>query len=275
MIADILIVIDNGKGSEPFLEAAVGFAEQQSAQVNVLMVSPGPLAVAELAPFGALYIPEKVQLREEAERLAQVRAKLASAKVPVEVKGVCDDVAWVAGDVRRASPVADLILIGGADSWGVPWVRRRVAETLLLSSGTPLLIMPDGRSPCPIRHAVLGWKPVREAVRALHDLVLLAEPGAAIDLVVVSADGEDALRTTHAAEAQRHLVRHGFQVTPHVSQPGDWASVAHMIEHHAVRRNADLVAIGGYGHSRLREVTLGGVSRELIAGARLPVLLSH
>lgn len=275
MIVDILIVIDNSETSEPFLDSAVRFAEQRGAHASVLMVSPGPLAVTELAPFGALYIPERVQLREEAERLAEIRAKLASAKVPVEVKGICDDVGWIAGDVRRASPVADLVLIGEADSWEVPWARRHVAEALLLSSGSPLLVVPDSKCPGPIRRAVFGWKPAREAVRALHDLVTLAEPGATIDLVVVSADGDDALRTTHALEAARHLTRHGFQVTPHVSPPGNGASVAHMIAHHAVRTNADLVAVGGYGHSRLREIALGGVSRELIAGAPLPVLLSH
>lgn len=274
MIKDLLVVIDNSTKSDQFLQTALAFAERVGAHAEVAMLSPGPLASARLAPLGALYVPENVLVEEERARLAVVRASIAECTCPVEVYGLHDDVAWIAHDLRLSHPLADLILVGDPDGWEVPWLRQRVLETLLLSTGTPVLVLPAERSLGPVRHAVLGWKPTREANRAVHDLIALAEPGATIELVIVDDDPDAAVRT-HAAEAERHLVRHGFKTLLHVSPTGDWSSVGEMLVHHAVKQQADLLVAGGYAHSRVREVILGGVTRTLLGAVRLPVLLSH
>lgn len=274
MIKDLLIVIDNSIASEPFLNAAVSFAERSRAYGEVAMLSPGPLAVADLAPFGALYVPDEVLREEEAARLAAVRAAVAGAKCPIEVYGLRDDVAWIARDVRLSHPMADLILIGTKDSWETPWLRRRVLETLLLTTGTPILVLPFDRPLGPVHHAVIGWKPSREANRAVHDFIDLAEPGATVELVIVDAD-EEAGKRPDLAEVERHLGRHGFKVSVHRAPPGDWATTAEVIEHHALHARADLLVVGGYAHSRAREVVLGGVTRNLIESSRVPVLMSH
>ncbi|WP_029934598.1 universal stress protein [Sphingomonas sp. UNC305MFCol5.2] len=274
MIKDLLIVIDNSSAADSFLQAAVAFTERSGARGEVAMLSPGPLAAADLAPFGALYVPDEVLQREEEARLTAVRASIAEAKCPIEVYGLRDDIAWVPHDLRLSRPMADLILVGGPDSWEVPWLHRRVLETLLLSTGTPLLIMPAGRPLGPIHRAVLGWKPSREANRAVHDLVALAEPGAAIDVMLVDEDAKAGTRPD-VVEVERHLNRHGFKPSVHVSPPGDWSSTADMLEHYAVQVGADVLVAGGYAHSRMREAVLGGVTRGLLGQVRLPVLLSH
>ena len=274
MIKDLLVVIDNSAKSDQFLQAAVRFAERAHAIAEVAMLSPGPLASPKLAPFGTLHVPVEVLLKEEKARLEVVRRSIAGAKCPVEVYGISDDVAWIAHDLRLSHPLADLIMVGTPETWEVPWLRRRILESLLLTSGTPVLIMPPQKPLGAIRHAILGWKPSREANRAVHDLVALAEPGATIELVIVDHDSE-ADTKAHAVEAQRHLVRHGFKTSVHVSTPGDWSSVGELLEHHAVRQGADLLVTGGYAHSRAREVVLGGVTRTLLGEVRVPVLLSH
>jgi nucleotide-binding universal stress UspA family protein len=274
MIKDLLVVIDNSTNSDRFLQTALTFAERLGTHAEVAMLSPGPLASARLAPFGALYVPEDVLIEEEKARLAVVRGSTAGFTCPVEVYGLHDDVAWIAHDVRLSHPLADLILVGGPESWEVPWLRQRVLETLLLSTGTPLLVLPEERPLGPIRHAVLGWKPSREANRAVHDLVSFAEPGATIELAIVDDDPEAAVRA-HVAEVERHLVRHGFKTLLHVSPTGDWSSTGEMLVHHAMKQQADLLVVGGYAHSRVREVVLGGVTRTLLNEVHLPVLLSH
>lgn len=274
MIKDLLVVIDNSTNSDRFLQTALAFAERLRAHTEVAMLSPGPLASATLAPFGALYVPEDVLAEDEKARLAVVRGSTAAFTCPVEVYGLRDDVAWIAHDLRLSHPLADLILVGGPGSWEVPWLRQRVVETLLLSTGTPLLVLPEEPPLGPIRRAVLGWKPSREANRAVHDLVSFAEPGATIELVIVDDDPKAAERA-HAAEVERHLVRHGFKTAVHISPAGDWSSTGDMLVHHAVQQQADLLVVGGYAHSRVREVVLGGVTRTLLSTVRLPVLLSH
>ncbi|WP_213981333.1 universal stress protein [Sphingomonas sp. dw_22] len=273
MIQDLLIAIDNSAGSEPFLDTAIAFAERLDAFAKVTMISAGPLAAAEFAPFGAIYVPEDVLRSDEAARLEEVRARLASAKVPVELRGISDDVAWVAGDLRRSHPLADLLVVGPADSWEVPWLHRRVVETLLLSTGTPLLLLPTQSTLAGVGHAVLGWKPSREAIRTVHDLVAIADPGAVIDVVVVDEKAEGAADQPGVADLIQHLARHGFNATAHVIATGD--SAAEALEEFTLRHKADLLAVGGYAHSRVREVVLGGVTRDLLGSARVPVLLSH
>jgi nucleotide-binding universal stress UspA family protein len=274
MIKDLLVVIDNSTHSDPFLQGAVAFAQRSEAHAEVAMLSPGPLASAKFAPFGALYVPDAVLIDEERARLAAVRGSIAEASCPVEVYGLRDDVAWIVHDLRLSHPLADLIMVGGPDSWEIPWLRRRVVESLLLTAGTPLLVMPENHQLGPIRKAVVGWKPSREANRAIHDLVALAEPGASIELVIVDND-TDADKRADVAEVQRHLIRHGFKTSVHLSRSDDWPSVAERLEFVALQGQADLLVTGGYAHSRVREAVLGGVTNALLDGARIPLLLSH
>ena len=155
MIKDLLVVIDNSSNADQFLQAAVAFAQRAGAYAEVAMLSPGPLMAVNLAPFGELYVPDEVLLEEERVRLNAVRDAIAHATCPVDVYGVRDDVTWIAHDLRKSHPLADLIMVGGPEDWEVPWLRWRVLETLLLTTGTPLVMMPANRPLGPIRHAVL------------------------------------------------------------------------------------------------------------------------
>ncbi len=275
MIKDLLIVIDNGPQAEPFLKTAIRIAEGSRAYCEVAMLSPGPLVAAEFAPLGALYVPDEQLRLEEQARLVEVRALVDDATTPVEVYGVRDDVAWIAHDLKRSHPLADLIVTGPEEAWEVPWLRRRVIETLLLTTGTPLLLLPSNHAFGPIHHAVLGWKPSREASRAVHDLAALAEPGATIDVAMIDAVTNGAGQNRQAVEVERHLVRRGFKVALHTRNTEEWSTVADMLQHFAVEQGADILAVGGYAHSRMREAVLGGVTSQLVAASRLPVLLSH
>ena len=205
-----------------------------------------------------------------------MRELVEGAKGPVDVRGFHDDVAWLPGDVRRSRQLADLIVVGSIYSWEVPWLRRRVLDTLLLSSGTPILLLPEDGTLEKVEHAVFGWKPSPEANRALHELVAIAEPGALIDVVMV--DGGDHPHgggVDAGAEVVRHLTSHGFKVEVHVIQLEAWQTVAGVLQTFAIGRHANLLVIGGYAHSRMREVWLGGVTYDVIAETELPVLLSH
>ncbi|UIJ46332.1 universal stress protein [Sphingomonas cannabina] len=275
MIKDLLFVIDNAKRTEPFLKAAVALGESFGAYCEVVTLSAGPLLAAEFAPLGALYLPEDELRRDEEARLAEVRKLVAEATCPVEVYGLRDDVAWIPQDLRLSRPLADLCVVGTEECWEVPWLRRRVLDTLLLSTGTPLLLLPPNKPLGRIRHAIVGWKASPEANRAVHDLVAIAEPGARVELVTVGANPGDANALATVAEAQRHLVRHGFDVSTFALPEGDWSRVAEVLEHHARRRQADLLVVGAYMHSRLRETAFGGVTRDLLSNAIIPVLLSH
>ncbi|MEZ0243006.1 MAG: universal stress protein [Sphingomonas sp.] len=273
MIKDILAIVDNAEQAAPFIHAAVAFAQLHGAHLEIAALTPGPYLAPELLPFGVAYVPDDALARDDKQKVDAVTALVANADCPVAVFGLHDDIAWLAGDMRRSRQIADLILIGAAQHWQTPWLRRRVLETSILSSGTPTLIVPPETAPRAIRRAVLGWKASPEANRAVHDLVRFSEAGAHIDvLMAVEENRERALRD--GDEVQRHLARHGFDVQLHVL-PTDGMSEHEVVHAFAMRSLADVLAVGGFGHSRVREIVLGGVTRGLIADAAVPVMFSH
>lgn len=272
MLRDLLAIVDCPERSAGFIDGILAFAGHQHAEAEILLLTPGPLAAPGLAPFGAIYVPDDTFAADEAARLARLQKRCDAAPVTAVVHGLRDDVAWLAGDLRHHPRMTDLILIGGAEGWHVPWLRRRIVETALLASGTPVVLVPEGRHLTRVRRAVIGWKPSPEAARAVHDLARLAEPGAEIDIVTIAGrHGGDA----ESGEAvQRHLARHGLIARVHRFENEDRLE-ADLLQKYAIDAGADLLVLGGFAHSRIREIALGGVTRELIEATHLPVLLSH
>ena len=274
MIRSILAVVEDGDVAAPLLMAASAMAKAHGAFLEVAALTPAPMASPEVAPFGPLYLPEAVLMGDDAANIARVRHHLENTGCRYDVIGFHNDAAWLAGDVRRSRQIADIILIGTEDCWQTSWLRMRVIETLIQSAGTPLLILPVGGVLGPIRRAVLGWKPSPEANRALHDLVELAEPGAIIDVVTVGKTLHECEKTSEGhAEVKRHLERHGLKAE------GRWIVNDEKIEaetltSYAREISADLLVVGGFSHSRLREVILGGVTRDFAHHSELPVLIA-
>lgn len=273
MTGTMLAVLDDVESGAGFIRTIAARAERLDARLIIYLLTPGPLAAPELAPFGALYLPDQVLQADSEEQLAKLRSALAGSPAHIDIRGLFDDVAWLAGDMRRARPIADLAVIGSHETWAIPYLYRRVTEMLALASGGPLVILPPGRSLTIVKHAVLAWKPSAEAVRALHDLVGLLEPGARVDIV---SCGD---QPTHDDDSRGHkavadyLEYHDFEVgSVWLEQRYD---VAEQLQTHALEIGADLLAAGAFAHSRLRELIFGGVTAGLIGETRLPVLLSR
>lgn len=273
MIRSILAVVDNGSASASFLRAAAGLAALHGAELDVAVLTPAPMTSPTFAPFGALYVPEIVLMGEDKANVAAVETLLADADCPTQVFGFHDDVMWLAGDLRRSRQIADLIVVGAPGGWTTQWLRRRVIQTLIRASGTPLVILPDHGQLQRIERAVLGWKPSPEATRAMHALIRLAAPGAAIDVVTV---GDTLYECEHNhdvhARVKRHFERHGFKAEGHWIV-NDEKLQADTLTLYAKETKADLIAIGGFAHSRMRDIVLGGVTRDLVEKNERPVLI--
>lgn len=270
MIRDIIAIVDNATKAAPFLERVIAFGAARDAHIEIAALTPSPYVADMLLPVGGMYVSEDVLARDDSAKVAAVAALITDTHARVSVFGLHDDVAWLAGDMRRKRQLADLVMVATSESWDSPWLRRRVLETSILASGTPTVILPADTGLPPVRHAVLGWKPSPEANRAVHDLVAIAEPGAKVDVVIVDQDA----RSDAGAEVCRHLIRH--DLVPELHRVSfDGIGDAEVICGYAVRGKADLLVAGGFGHSRIREVFLGGVTRHLIDDVAAAVMLSH
>jgi nucleotide-binding universal stress UspA family protein len=151
----------------------------------------------------------------------------------------------------------------------------RVVEGVLFWSGRHLLLVPDDRSDkAPFEHIVIAWNGSREAARALAEALPYLHLAQDVTVVVVIEDKDVEYEAVLGQDAVHLLAHHGIDAAlRHIPlQDGD---VAETLLADAKRRGADLIALGGYGHSRLREWLLGGVTYKLLHQATIPILIAH
>lgn len=123
--------------------------------------------------------------------------------------------------------------------------------------------------------AVIGWKPTREATRALHDALPLLQRLDSVQVVVVAPRvGDQQHGQLPGADIAAHLARHGLRVDV-VEAPRVEDATGATLLRHAREQGAALLVAGGYGHRRMRESVFGGVTRTLFDQADMPVLFSH
>jgi len=150
-------------------------------------------------------------------------------------------------------------------------------EDVLFTSGRPILVVPQA-FPCESigERILIGWNATRESARAVGDaLPLLGKAGMVRVLTISTSQDDTNTRELVAAEdIARHLARHGVKVTAGVATAGMLGPYDILLNEMS-DVDADLLVIGGYGHGRMREMLLGGVTRDMIRHGTGPVMLSH
>ena len=172
---------------------------------------------------------------------------------------------------------ADLVILGQVDpAHPPPPAGRQLVEDVLMTSGRPILVIPYiGRFERFGTNILVGWNNSREAARAMNDAIPLLAKAASVTILEANPIGrKPAIDDAASADITRHLTRHGISAkTARTALASISASDA--LLSYAADVSADLLVVGGYGHSRLRERILGGVTRELLQHMTLPVLMSH
>ncbi len=172
---------------------------------------------------------------------------------------------------------SDLIVMGQADP------RRRDAttvqeeiEAILMRAGRPVLVVPyAGTFALPAARVMIGWNASREAARSVHDAMPFMKRAEHVTLFSVATDpGEDWGVDVGAVDMAAHLAHHGVTVT--LSRTvADGLPEAAALLNEAADRGAGLLITGAYGQTPMRERVLGGVTRSLLEGMTVPVLMSH
>jgi nucleotide-binding universal stress UspA family protein len=146
-------------------------------------------------------------------------------------------------------------------------------EGALFESGRPLIVVPYiQKQGLKLDRILVSWDGGRTAARAIADAMPLLARAKAVDLVIVTERGKNEEIT--GATMSEHLARHGVAAAVKRIAKGDIA-VQDAILDYAADSGADLIVMGGYGHSRLREFILGGVTRSILKSMTVPVLMSH
>lgn len=281
MFKDIILPITGTPGDVRAFAVAADVAALEGAHLSVLELVnlpvpvPGPWGMVPDAAMATLYD----ELRAQAEtRAVKWRERLASTGLSGEVRiteSLFVEPPRTAAIHARYADVSVIPGAAGADR-DVAAVVHAYFSALLMETGGPVLVVPT-ESACvmPPRRVVAAWRPTAEASRALHDALPLLKRANEVDVVVVDGRRGESGEGPHPGnDIGAHLARHGLTVNVIELESG-YRTVAETLLAHAAMREADLLVAGGYGHSRFREWALGGVTRDLLQGAPLPVLFSH
>ena len=187
---------------------------------------------------------------------------------------------WVWRPVRAVAPselvvharFADLAVVSRRDPADPPDALDTLPEALVLASGRPIVLLAPGGPAGEPRRILLAWKPRPEAVRAVAGALPLLARADAVQVVVVGDESAPEHGYIGGADIAEHLARHGARVEVlRLSSNGD--DVGRLLLSQAAAFGADLLVMGAYGHSRLRERLFGGVTRTVLTEAALPVLM--
>lgn len=274
----ILVHLDASARCADRTELAIGLAARHGGHVIGLAPTGLPDVLATMSgavPDGVEFIALSARfLRERADALAsafeaQMRAAGASAYESRVVVG--DPVDTVVGQAL----CADLVVVGQTDRSASPdGVAWDFPQQVVLHAGCPVLVVPHvGDFKTVGTRALVAWKDTREAARALRDALPLL--GCAERVVVVEV--VDAPSSTEARGALRDvqawLGRHGVAADTRVET--GVADVGDVLLSRASDFGSDLIVMGAYGHSRMREWVLGGATRHLLDHMTVPTLMSH
>lgn len=220
------------------------------------------------------YIAESAAyLRRRAEAIAQEFRSGIAGSPPVSYEVRLADGATVDAVVRHGY-ASDLVVLGPSDgSNREDTTVRALAEQVVMEAGRPVLVVPSGGAPEELpKNVVVAWDGSRESAVALR-WALPALRDARVTLLSLHRRDEDNAQLLLAPEMAQFLLRHGVRADA-VSELTT-IDVADALLSQVSDLSADLLVMGGYSHSRLRERILGGVTRHVLAQMTVPVLMAH
>lgn len=275
-IRNILVHIDETSASQRRAAAAAHVAKRLGASLTGLFLRSDavPGFVAGDAFTAGIAIEAYIEERDANLAAASQKAR-AIFDPAVRDSGVAADWIEINGDsdsdVLAAVRRFDLTIFPpvAASTFSATAIS---ASHIGMTSGAPVLVIPDHAFPIPFATKILvAWKESRESARALHDAWPFLSAAEEVHFLTIGRDAPRDFDDT----MKRALETHGCRKVVMHADTNDDIDVGNAIQRHAGRLGADLVVMGLYGHSRVRELLLGGVSRDMLQTSQLPLLVSH
>jgi len=257
---------------------ATGLCSQVDAHLSILVMAlaaPPPVGAYAAVVSDAWYEERQADMERLNRRIAAVTVLLAKTTLSTDVVGEYSELAWADEAIGLHARYADLVVVGPELLAGET-LKSKVVEGTLFSSATPLLLVPSASRPALTpKRVMVAWDTSFEASRAVRaSLDMLARAGEVRLALVDPAESEDGHGAEPGANIAAFLARHGARVTVD-RLPGSGQAVAEVLRRHAVDCSADLMVMGAYGHSRLRERVFGGVTKSMLDDPPLPVLMAR
>jgi len=268
----ILVHCDGAKTMPQRLAVATDVARRFDAVLAAVYAKApfDPRMTGKSIDMDALYrAHERCIASDQAAARAAFHEALAGGALTAEWHSHEGDVERV---LERCSRYADLVVVGQTTPEDMPVLRSDLPETVAMSGGRPVLVVPYvGVSKSVGETVMLCWNSSRESARAAADALPFLKKAKKVIVLMVEPRSSN---QDPGANLAAWLARHGVTATVQLEVSSE-AAVAEILLSRAADHDADLIVMGIYGHSRLRETVLGGVSRTMLASMTVPVLMAH
>lgn len=278
---DVLLQVSSYPEPTPdaAIEQAVSFAEALGAHIsaltfNIEIPSTSNVLANALLDLHGMVAAERQKSVANARNLVSVFESVATKRgVPHGYVIEASTTSQLAAIVTEHARMHDVTMIPVGEEVGL---QQYVAECVIFGSGRPTIVLPEApkiRRPVSLDVVGVAWDSSRPAARAVGDAMPILERAKTVRVVTITQ--EKASDTKHSgAELMRHLAFHGIEIVVEEEEAAG-RSIGQALEDYATAHDLDLLVMGAYGHSRLRDFVLGGATKTVIAHPPLPVLLSH
>ena len=279
-LREIVVFIDGHTKAGGILEFTGELAEEHGARLIGVFLQPEPtITPAETFARGTGMLGVSELHRSQLERIdADYRALFGDI---VRRHGLRPESEWrslpyFSSEVGVHAYYADVVVIAQPRPEGRTDRPPGLAESLILTSGRPIIMFPSVSTVSRIRRILVGWNARRESIRAVADAMPALMKAEAVEVLVIDHERTAGHGQEPAAEVARHLARRGVKVeTRRLSSAKEKEEVGRILLSQAAIFGADLLVMGAYGHSQLREWMFGSVTRTVLREAGLPVLMSR
>jgi len=273
----ILVHLNDERRAEALLEPAIALASRYDAHLIGMHVYAAVPAPPISVPYGSGVLGSMVAAERKATEAIAATFDRMTANRPLVAEWRAVKVTHVdlAAAVMDNGRTADLIIAGQTDpDWDLAPLLD-FPERIALESGRPVLVVPYvGRYPDIGRNVVIAWKPGRESARAVFDAMPFLTRAEKVEILEIRETGDGAGALAPDTRIAAALGRHGIKPTVRTSVAAG-LSVGDEILSRLADMGADLLVMGAYGHSRMRELVFGGATRHIFRHMTVPTLFSH
>src|SRR5436190_15708458 len=276
MIKDVVVNLTGGHPQDFAADYAISLAAAFEAHIAGVGFIYEPVIPGDMLggiPTDLIEVQREENSKTAKTAIGRFEAAAKAAGVSAETRVVDASVAGAADLFGRIARRFDIAVVGQARrEQGAS--EELLIEGALFGSGRPLVIVPYvQKQPLKLDRIIICWDGSRPAARAIADATPFLERAKMIEIIVVTGERDKSGEIT-GKNMHRHLARHGIEVEiKHITGAG--TDVQNAILSHAADNGTDFMVLGGYGHSRLREFILGGVTRSIMRSMTVPVLMSH
>jgi nucleotide-binding universal stress UspA family protein len=276
MVKDIVVNLTGGHPQDFAADYAISIAaafESHIVGVGFIYEPIIPGSVLGGVPTDLIEVQREENAKAAKTAIGRFETAARAAGLSTESRMLDASIAGAADLFGRIARRFDIAVVGQAQrEQGAS--EELLIEGALFGSGRPVIVVPHiQKGGLKLDRVAVCWDGSRPAARAIADAIPFLTRAKSIEVVVVTGERDKSGEIT-GANMRRHLARHGVNVEIKRLPAGN-VGVQSAILAHAADTGADFMVLGGYGHSRLREFILGGVTRSILGSMAVPVLMSH